>query len=111
MYKSYVGIALLLLHVNGYGEIYEKNCLACHKKLQVGIDKFFYRYLLTHSSKKEVQKALKTYLKNPKKENSLLADGLILRFGVKKPTNLSDEELDYALERYWETYNLIGKLK
>lgn len=110
MYKNYVGIVLLFLHVNIYGGVYEKNCLACHQKLQVGIDKFFYRYLLTYSSEKKVKEALKEYLKHPKKEKSLLADGLILRFGVKKPTKLSEKELNSALDTYWQKYNLIGKL-
>ncbi len=91
--------------------IYEKNCVRCHKRLQVGIDKFFYRYLLTYSSEKEVKKALKEYLKKPTKKKSLLADGLIRRFGVKRPTKLKDKKLDEAIKIYWEKYKLIGKLK
>lgn len=111
MHKSYVALILFCLHVNMFANIYEQNCQTCHQKLQVGIDKFFYRYLLTHSSEERVKKALKTYLKQPKKENSLLADGLILRFGIKQPTKLDDAKLDKALEIYWEKYNLIGKLR
>jgi len=30
--------------------VYETNCVACHKKIPVSIDKYFYRYLLTYSS-------------------------------------------------------------
>lgn len=110
MRKSLLVIAIFL-HVNAFGGAYEKNCVRCHRKLQVGIDKFFYRYLLVYSSKDETKKALKAYLKRPKKSNSLIADGLIRRFGVKKPTSLSDKRLDEAIDKYWEKYNLIGKLK
>lgn len=110
MRKSFL-VILIFLHVNAFSGAYEKNCVRCHRKLQVGIDKFFYRYLLTYSSKDETKKALKSYLKRPTKEKSLIADGLIRRFGVKKPTRLSDKRLNEAIDEYWEKYNLIGKLK
>lgn len=112
MYKSSLGlIFFLLLSKSLLGGVYEKNCLACHKRLPVGIDKFFYHYLLVHSSQGEVKKALKEYLKNPQKEKSLVADGLLRRFGIKKPTKLNEKQLNEALDTYWEKYNLIGKLE
>jgi len=51
------------------------------------------------------------YLKNPKAENSILADGLITRFGVKKKSTLNDEQLQEALDTYWEQYKVFDKLK
>ncbi len=105
--------SLLVILFVGFlqGGVYEKNCLKCHKKLEVGIDKFFYRYLLVYSSKQKLKKALKEYLKRPTKQKSLLADGLIRRFGVKKPSKLSEKKLQKAIDEYWEKYNLKGKLK
>lgn len=91
--------------------IYERNCIPCHKDMAVKIDKFFYRYLLKYSSEVEVKRAMTNYLKQPKAETSILADGLIHRFGVKKKTTLSDEELQEALDIYWETYQVFNKIK
>lgn len=91
--------------------VYERNCIPCHADLAVKIDKFFYRYLLKHSSEKEVKKAMIAYLKNPKAQNSILQDGLIHRFGVKKKTTLNEEELIRAIDEYWETYTVFGRLK
>ena len=91
--------------------IYEKNCIPCHEDMAVKIDKFFYRYLLKYSSEMEVKKAMTNYLKNPKSENSILVDGLINRFGVKKKTTLSDEQLQEALDTYWNQYKIFDKLK
>jgi len=54
---------------------------------------------------------MSVYLKNPKAENSILVDGLINRFGVKKKTTLSDAELQEALNIYWEKYKIFDKLK
>lgn len=91
--------------------IYEKNCLACHKKIPVSIDKYFYKYLLTFSSEEEVKNAMFDFLRNPSKEKSLMSESLIKRFGLKKKSKLSDEELKEALDIYWEEYKLFGKLK
>ncbi|QKF59112.1 hypothetical protein [Aliarcobacter lanthieri] len=91
--------------------IYERNCVTCHNRISVTIDKYFYRYLLEHSSEEEVKKAMFEFLKNPTKEKSLMSEALIKRFGLKKKTKLSDEELKEALDIYWEHYNLFGKLK
>jgi len=92
-------------------DIYERNCIPCHEDMAVKIDKFFYRYLLKYSSEMEVKHAMSVYLKNPKAENSILIDGLINRFGVKKKTTLSDAELQEALNIYWEKYKIFDKLK
>lgn len=110
MYKSILVVVFISV-LNCFGSAYERNCVKCHNKLEVGIDKFFYRYLLNYSSEKEVKKALKNYLLRPKKENSLLAEGLIKRFGVKEPTQLSKKRLDEAIDGYWDKYNLFGKIK
>jgi hypothetical protein len=91
--------------------IYEKNCIPCHEDMAVKIDKFFYRYLLKYSSEMEVKNAMTKYLKNPKAENSILVDGLINRFGVKKKTILNDEQLQEALDTYWNQYKIFDKLK
>jgi len=90
---------------------YEKNCIPCHEDMAVKIDKFFYRYLLKYSNEMDVKRAMSQYLKNPKAENSILVDGLINRFGVKKKTTLNDEQLQEALDTYWEQYKVFDKLK
>ena len=91
--------------------IYESNCIKCHSKLPVSIDKYFYKYLLKYSSEKDVKKAMFEFLKNPSKEETIMPESFITRFGVKKKTKLSDEKLKEALDIYWETYKVFGKLQ
>ena len=74
-------------------DIYETNCLKCHSKLPVAIDKYFYRYLLKYSSEKDVKKAMFEYMKNPTVEKTIMAESFITRFGIKKKTTLSDDKL------------------
>ena len=91
--------------------IYERNCITCHNRIPVTIDKYFYRYLLEHSNEKDVKEAMFEFLKNPIKEKSLMSESIIKRFGLKKKTRLSDTELKEALDIYWSEYNLFDKLK
>lgn len=92
-------------------DIYQKNCIECHKKLPVTIDKFFYRYLLKYSSESKVKQKIFEYLKKPTKDQSVMAESFIRRFGVKKPTKLNDEQLKKAIDIYWQNYKVFGKLK
>ena len=106
-----IATLLLIFQITLLSGNYENNCVSCHKDLAVGIDKFFYRYLLVFSSEVSVKAALKDYLQHPMKEKSLLPEGLIKRFGIKSTSNLSEKELDEAINKYWETYKVIGKLQ
>ena len=101
----------LFLQVCVLASTYQSNCLKCHKDLPVSIDKYFYRYLLKYSSEIQVKKAIKEYLKNPTKDKTVMPDAFINRFGIKKSSKLKDKQLDNALNTYWETYKVFGKLK
>lgn len=92
-------------------DVYETNCVKCHDKLPVSIDKYFYRYLLKYSGETEVKKAMFEFLKNPTTEKTIMAESFVTRFGIKKKTKLNDKDLKKALDIYWEEYKLHNKLK
>lgn len=100
-----------LLSITLFGSVYSENCVSCHEKMPVKIDKFFYRYLLKYSSEENLKSALIEYLKNPTKEKTILQEGLQNRFGVKEKTTLSDKNLKKAVDEYWDIYKVFGKLK
>lgn len=81
------------------------------KKLPVSIDKYFYRYLLKYSGEKALKNSMFEYLKNPSKENTIMPEAFINRFGVKKKSKLNDDKLKEAIDIYWEKYKVFGKLK
>ena len=99
------------LYAKGEKDTYEKNCVKCHDRLSVSIDKYFYRYLLKYSSEKDVKEAMFDYLKNPTIEKTIMSESLVKRFGIKRKTKLSDEKLEEALDSYWDRYKIFGKLK
>ena len=92
--------------------IYERNCVNCHKKLDIGIDKFFYKYLMVFSSEIAVKISIKDYLMHPMREKSLMVDDDTLeKYEIKEPSSLSEVELEEAIDIYWEKYKVFGKLK
>ena len=91
--------------------LYKNNCINCHKKIPVNIDKYFYRYLLKYSSEEQVKSAIKKYLQNPTKETTVMPNAFINRFGIKEKSKLSNEQLDNAINEYWKTYKVSNKLK
>lgn len=104
-------LIFLLASTLSANNLYETNCMQCHNKLPVSIDKYFYRYLLKYSSEKDVKKAMSKYLKNPSKENTVMPEAFISRFGIKKKTSLNHRELKKAINSYWTKYKIFGKLK
>lgn len=105
-------ILLVILLLNSLNaDVYKNNCIKCHRKLPVSIDKYFYRYLLKYSSERNVKKAMTEYLKKPNKDTTIMPEAFIKRFGVKKKTKLSDKQLEKALDTYWKKYKVFGKLK
>lgn len=111
MVKFLLIVFSILMTVSLPASVYENNCVGCHEELPVSIDKYFYRYLLKYSSKTGVKKAMKNYLLNPSEKDSVMGDAFINRFGIKNKTDLSTKQLEKALEDYWETYKVFGKLK
>lgn len=113
MVRVFLIFSLLCLFLLAKDEksVYETNCVRCHNKIPVAIDKYFYRYLLEYSSEEDVKKAMFDFLKNPTEETTVMPESFIKRFGIKKKTKLKDEELKKALDSYWEKYKVFGKLE
>jgi len=92
-------------------DIYERNCIPCHKNLPTSLEQMFMSYLAAYSGEKNVKTILKYYLNNPSKSLSLMSDLFIDTYGIKKATKLNSEELDEAINIYWEKFKVFDKLK
>ena len=106
-----LSLVLILFGSFSFASTYQTDCVSCHEKLPVSIDKYFYRYLLKYSSERSVKEAMSNYLKSPKEETTIMPEAFISRFGIKKKTTLTDAKLKEALDEYWEIYKVFGKLK
>ena len=109
MVKIILALSLMFIFLNA--DVYEKKCVKCHNGLHVEIRKHFYDYLLIYSSETDTKNAIISYLNYPAKETSVMSDDFIDKFGIKKKTKLSKEELKEAVDIYWDKYKVFGKLK
>jgi len=91
--------------------IYERNCIPCHRYLPLSLEHMYMRYLKTFSGEKTFKASLKVFLKHPMEQTSVMSDLFIDRFSVKDKTLLNDKQLDEAINIYWDLYNVRNKLK
>ena len=91
--------------------IYERNCIPCHRYAPASLEKLFLVYLKNYSGELSVKAMIKAFLKNPTEKESLMNNTFIENFSVKDKTTLTDEELEEAIDIYWELYDVRKKLK
>ena len=92
-------------------DIYERKCVPCHQELPTSLQQMFMSYLSLYSGEKNVKAVLKYYLKYPSKGMSVMSDLFIDRYGIKDKSMLSNEELNEAVDIYWEKFKVFDKLK
>jgi len=105
---------LLIFIFTGYvaaQDVYERNCIPCHKNLPTSLQQMFMLYLESYSSEKNVKTIMRYYLQHPSQSLSVMSDLFLDGYSIKKPANLNDEELDKAINSYWEKFKVFDKLK
>ena len=110
MVKKIVLFLVLTLGVFSQ-DAYERNCVACHKDLPTSLQQMFKLYLQTYSGEKNVKAGLKHYLHYPSKSISVMSELFISSYGIKKKSKLNKQELDEAIDIYWEKFKVFNKLK
>jgi hypothetical protein len=105
-----IWIIMLSVVINAT-DIFDQKCVPCHRDLPTSLQQMFMQYLKLYSSEDNVKYILKYYLKNPSKKTSAMSDLFLDVYGIKEPTKLSDEELQKAIDIYWDRYKVIGRLK
>ncbi len=91
--------------------IYERNCVGCHKELPTSLQRMFMNYLLVYGGEKNMKAGLKHYLEYPSKHISVMSNLFIDNYGIKEKTILSSDEIDEALNIYWDKFKVFDKLK
>jgi len=64
-----------------------------------------------YSGEQNVKAGIKHYLKYPNRSISVMSELFINNFGIKKKSTLTPEELDEAVNIYWEKFKVFNKLK
>ena len=88
----------------------QNNCLNCHTQDQIPNTLIYRRYLMKYSTKEAVSKAILKYLKDPRKENSIMPPPFFSKFPMKKTLNLDDATLKKNIRTFLETFDVKKKL-
>ena len=104
-------LAVLLTSTVFSDDVYERNCIPCHQALPTSLQQMFMSYLLVYSGEKNLKTVMKYYLRHPTKEMSVMSDLFIRTYGIKQKSYLSNEELDKAIDIYWDKFKVFNKLK
>jgi len=81
----------------------QNNCLQCHIQEQIPSELIYRRYLMKNNNQNEMQKAIFNYLKDPKKENSIMHPPFFFKFPMKEALKLDDETLEKNIDAYLDT--------
>ena len=91
--------------------VYTKKCIPCHEYLPASLERMFMSYMKIYSGEFTLKESLKAFLRKPDKEMSVMSDLFLDRFGVKHKTDLSEKELEEAVNIYWNRHNVRNKLR
>jgi len=87
-----------------------ETCLQCHIQEQIPSELIYRRYLMTYSTQEEMQNAIFNYLKDPKKENSIMPPPFFFKFPMKEALDLDDETLEKNIRAFLDTFDVKKKL-
>ena len=89
----------------------QQNCLKCHTGQKIPSELVYRRYLMKFSTKERMKESLLSYLKNPKKENSIMPQQFFLKFPQKEALDLNDTVLEESVRAYLDFFDVRKKLK
>ncbi len=108
MVRTFLFALLLALQLEA--ETFQSSCVSCHQKLPISFDKFYMQYLIRFSSEDRIKEAMFYYLRDPKKEQSVMDRTIIKRLGLMPKPSLNDEVLKVYIKEYVDLYDVRSKL-
>ncbi len=105
--KTFIILFLLTLtQAKEPSPLLKQNCLKCHVRQKIPSELIYRRYLMKFSTKGRIKKSLLNYLKNPKKENSIMPQQFFLKFPQKKALDLNETILEESVEDYLDYFDV-----
>ena len=105
-----VSLVLTLLAAAQEEDTLEKVCLACHQQQQIPDMLIYKRYLMQYSTDEKMSAVMMMYLKDPKKEHSIMPAPFFLKFPMKEKLALDDETLKKSISAYLQQFSMKKKL-
>jgi len=107
---GFLSLFLYAEELNVQAHSFENTCLSCHQQQQIPSALIYKRYLMKYSTNKRMEKAMFSYMKDPKKENSIMPAPFFLKFPMKEKMLLKDEVLRKDIRAYLKKFNMKKRL-
>ncbi len=88
----------------------EQKCLDCHKEQQIPNTLIVKRYLMQYSTDERIEEAMFNYLKDPKKEHSIMPAPFFSKFPMKESLYLNDASLHKYIQDFLEKFDIKKRL-
>jgi len=108
---KYVIVAWFFMGMLWGREAFERECVPCHLRKEISLQKTFMHALLVYGGKENMKAGLAYYFRNPLKATSVMDEDFIQKSGLKSPMKLEEKVMEEALEQYWQKYTVVGKLQ
>ena len=107
---SFMSLFLYAEELNTQDHSFKKNCLSCHQQQQIPSALMYKRYLMKYSTNKGMEEAMFIYMRDPKKEHSIMPAPFFLKFPMKEKIDLDDDTLRKHIETYLDMFDIKKKL-
>lgn len=104
----------IVLYANESNQVNQElqdKCLRCHMQEQIPNELIYRHYLMAYSTRESMKKAIIHYLKNPKKEHSIMPPQFFLKFPMKAALSLDDESLERNVLSFLDTFDVKKNLR
>jgi hypothetical protein len=107
---GFLSLFLFAEESNSHDHSFKDTCLSCHQQQQIPNALMYKRYLMKYSTDKRMEEAMFTYMKDPKKEHSIMPAPFFLKFPMKEKISLDERTLRKHIQAYLELFDIKKKL-
>jgi hypothetical protein len=107
---GFLSLFLFADELNTQDNAFTNTCLSCHQQQQIPSSLIYKRYLMKYSTNKGMEEAMYTYMKDPKKEHSIMPAPFFLKFPMKEKISLDDRTLRKHIQAYLIEFDIKKKL-
>lgn len=105
-----VNVGLFAAESNLKQEVLLQKCLDCHKKEQIPNTLIYRRYLVKYSTHDAMLHAIVKYMKDPKKEKSVMPPPFFLKFSMKTKLDMNTRKLEEGTRAFLKMFDMKKKL-
>jgi len=107
---GFLSLFLFADELNTKDNAFANTCLSCHQQQQIPSSLIYKRYLMKYSTNKGMEEAMFVYMKDPKKEHSIMPAPFFLKFPMKENIDLDDDTLRKHIKAYLDMFDIKKKL-